>query len=76
MHTDDFTELEVDAVSDGMKVYFKDIQGEYKELSLREVDLTPIMKCTTERIFEKSDYAAERRYWIKRIKKNGVLRKK
>lgn len=70
MCTNDFTEL---------KVYIKDFQGEYKELGyVREVDLTPIMKCTTEleRIFGKRDYAAEKRYWIKRVRKNGFFRKK
>lgn len=83
MYTDDITELEdaiiadriKDAISDGLKVYFKDFQGEYKELShVSEVNLTPIFddfKGDMERIFGKKDYKAERKKWIKRFRKSG-----
>lgn len=81
MYTDDIAELEdviipdgiKDAISDGLKVYFKDFQGEWKELRFSEVNLTPIMKCTTEleRNFGKRDYTAERKKWIKRFRKSG-----
>ena len=64
-----------DAMSEGLKVYFEDFQGEYKELNhVSEVNLTPVFDdfiSDMERIFGKRDYKAERKKWIKRYRKIG-----
>lgn len=51
-----------DAISDGLKVYFKDFQGECKELRFSEVNLTPIFR----------DYKRFRKEMRKRIGEKAI----